>query len=381
VKAPTGQRVITRELADSVAELPQIIPLQTQQLADADLLICVLGFEERCLAIPRALVAGPMHASAAALCRYPTNPSDNEANGAALRQCLAEIAPELLPDLDVAGDLVAQLRTLIAEHTRQGESTRVFLDVSVASNALIIRALSALLDADVELHLLYAEADRYRPTRNEYEARRDSPEGADQGQLAHGVLDVTVASEFPGRHAVTLPQRVIVFPGFDRDRVRAAVSQVDNDFIMDLARAPLTWMIGRPLHDEDSWRQEALIDLHDVPVDHERHFVNTFDYRETMYALEEVYRRFGVQSNISLVPLGSKMQAVGITLFCFARREIALVVSQPREYSAVAYSRGFRALWHLPLGRTSDISRSLRSVDTIRLEPLEPMREPSADIV
>lgn len=170
-----------------------------------------------------------------------------------------------------------------------------------------------------------------------------------------------------------------VAAGFDRDRVRAAISQVDNDFIMELAEAPLEWMIGLPPHEEDSWRQEALIELHDVPAGHEQHTVGTFDYRDAMYALEDIHRRYGLLSNLSVVPLGSKMQAVGITLFCVARPDIAVVVAQPREYNAAAYSCGTRALWHLPFVPTSDIRHLLRTVDTIRLESLEQPREP--DIV
>ncbi|MGO8905186.1 MAG: hypothetical protein ACLQMH_06115 [Solirubrobacteraceae bacterium] len=372
MSAPAGQRVIVRALADAVAELPDIIEFDARQVGDADLLICVLGFEERCLAVPQALASAGSRVGAAAICRYATNPSDNELNERPLKDCLAEIAPASPRELSASsGELAAELRALLAEHTSDDSPVRVFLDVSVASNTLIIRALAALLDANVDLHVLYAEADHYRPTRDEYEATRSAPEGAEQRQLAHGVLDVTVASEFPGHHAVALPHRVIVFPGFDRDRVRAAISQVDNDFIMEPDKAPLTWMIGRPLHSEDGWRQAALTEWHDVRSQHEQHVVSTFDYREAMYALEDVHRRYGLQSNLSIVPLGSKMQAIGITLFCLARREVAVVVSQPREYSAAAYTRGCRALWHVGLGRTSDISRSLRAIDTIRLESLE----------
>lgn len=379
MRAPVGQRVIIRTLTDAVAELPAITGLNAHQLGNADLLICVLGFEDRCLAVPRALAGAAARARGVVICRYMTNASENALNEPALRDCLAEIAPGHPHELEVgSGDLVAQLRALVAQHAANHMPARVFFDVSVASNTLIIRALAALLDVNIELHVLYAEADRYRPTREEYDARGGGPEAADEGQLAHGVLDVTVASEFPGRHAVALPHRVVVFPGFDRDRVRAAISQVDNDFIMEPAEAPLDWMIGRPLHEEDGWRQAALIDLHGVPTHHEQHVVGTFDYRDSMYALEDVHRRYGLQSNLSVVPLGSKMQAVGIALFCVARPEVAVVVAQPREYSAVAYSRGYRDLWHLPLNQTSDICRSLRTVDTIRLEPLDETDEPSS---
>jgi len=372
MRAPAGQRLIVRELSDAIAALPELALLDPQHLDDADILICVLGFEDRCLAVPQALVGAGVRARSVVVCRYLTNRSENAINDPDLAKCLGKIMPGTPHQLDAdSGDFGSQLRNLVARYASDKEATRVYLDASVASNALIIRALAALLDLDIDLHVLYAEAENYRPTQDEYETSRADPEMAERGQLAHGVLDVTVASEFPGRHAVALPHRIIIFPGFDRDRVRAAISQVDNDFIMEPFQAPLVWMIGRPLHDADAWRQAALINLHGVPPHHERHTVSTFDYRETMYALEDVHQCFGLQSNLSVVPLGSKMQAVAVALFCLARKEVAVVVSQPREYHAVAYSAGARALWHLPLGRTADISRSLQMVDTVHLEPLE----------
>jgi hypothetical protein len=162
----------------------------------------------------------------------------------------------------------------------------------------------------------------------------------------------------------------VVFPGFDRDRVRAAIARVDSDFIVDLEEAPLLWMIGQPLHPEDRWRQQALADLHEIPDAHEKVVVSTFDLRETIFGLEDIYKRFGPESNLTIVPLGSKMQAVGTTLFCVSRRDVTVIVSQPASYAGIAYSRGARALWHLAIGETPKLRVALRSVDTARLEDL-----------
>jgi hypothetical protein len=370
LRSPEGRRVTVRQLADAAAELPAVSALKPDELPDPDLLICVLGFEERCSAVPAALAAADRRIGAAIICRYPTNPADNEANETRLRACLDALEPRTTHELEVSADLPGGLRAALAS-IRDGLGTpRVSLDISVASNALIIRALRTLLDDDVVLAVLYAEAEVYRPARDEYNKRT--------GQLARGVLDVGVTNEFPGRHDVALPHRVVVFPGFDRDRVRAAISEINNDFIVEVPRAPVTWMIGRPLHYEDAWRQQALVTLHEVPPVHDQRVVSTFDYRDAMSALEEVHRRFGLHANISVVPLGSKMQAVGLTLFCLARPEVAVVVSQPREYSAVAYSRGARALWHVPLGSARMVTQALASVDTVTMEPLNGADAPIA---
>jgi hypothetical protein len=378
VRAHAGRRVVVRQLDDVVAALPSATEFAPETLPSSDLLITVLGFEERCLAIPEALAGAGHRAGRTVICQYPTNPDDNSRNEQPLRALLGRMCSNEPCIVPIAGDLAAGLREHVEESAPSSARARVVLDISVASNALIIGALSTLLDCDLDLEILYAEADMYRPTRDEYDELSKDQRLANGAELAKGVLDVTTASELPGRHAVGLPHRVIVFPGFDRDRVRAAISQVDNDFIIEIARAPLTWMIGQPLHEEDRWRQAALLALHEVPADHEKHVVSTFRYHETMYALEDVNRVCGLQANQSVIPLGSKMQAVGVTLFCFARPEIAVVVAQPREYSAVSYSRGARQLWHLVLGETRTLVGLLHSVDTIALEPVDDAGAPSS---
>jgi hypothetical protein len=367
MKQHAGRRVIVRELGDAVAELRPIQALDARGLDRFDILICVLGFEERALAVPKALADAGHTVAQTAICHYRTNPDDNVKNEQPLLECLGQMCQRDPVDLQADGDLGTELRSLVGGTG----GLRVGLDISVASSSLIIRAVAVLLETDIELHILYAEADQYRPTKKEHETSHGGPADAKDVELARGVLDVSIVSELPGSPAVGFQERVVVFPGFDRDRVRAAISQVDTDFIMELDRAPITWMIGQPLHPEDRWRQQALAELHGIPDGHEQKTVDTFDFRESMFALEDVYRRRALDANITVVPLGSKMQAVGVTLFCVARRDVAVMVSQPTEYVGTAYSRGARALWHLPLGSTAAACNALRSVDTIRLEDLQ----------
>ncbi len=80
MKAHQGRRVLTFALGDAIAKLPEAQELQTDDVPESDLLIEVLGFEERCLAIPNALLDAGHNAGSVAVCRYPTNPADNRRN-------------------------------------------------------------------------------------------------------------------------------------------------------------------------------------------------------------------------------------------------------------------------------------------------------------
>lgn len=366
--SPTARRLCKRELAEAAATMPEPVTLDAAAVDALDLLITVLGFEDRALAVPDALTTAGRAAAAAAVVRYPTNPADNERNWPALQTALAALGVTDPASLTAGKRVAHELRELVAGLP---PGARVGWDISAASNDLIIEGLGALLDCDIDLELLYAEAEEYRPTYEEFNRERERFVGDDKMGLDAGVLDVEVSGEFPGAHAPQLSQELIVFPGFSRDRVRSTVSKVDSEWIVAPERAPLIWMIGRPLHHPQLWRGDALRDIHRLGPDSaaEVHELSTFDFRETLGALEDVYTRHGIDANLTISALGSKMQAVGIALFCCARPDVRVLLARPRVYNANAYSRGAWALWRVALGSTKLLMDELRRVGTLELTP------------
>lgn len=365
--SPEPRRLRKRELAECVATMAEPLAFYPDAFAPVDLLITVLGFEDRALGVPTGLASAGVAAEAAGIINYSTNPADNARNRPGMEKALASLCAAD-PFEMTAERLSEGLRALVSTLP---SGARVAWDISVASNDLVIEGLGALLDCDIELELLYAEADEYRPTRKEFERERARFVGDDEMGLDDGVLDVEVSCQFVGAHAQQLSHELVVFPGFSRDRVRSTISKVDSEWIVAPERAPLIWMIGRPPHEELLWRCDALREIHGLGdgTPAEVHEVSTFDYRETLRALEEIYIRRGVDANLTVSALGSKMQSVGIALFCRARPEVRVLLARPRAYNAGAYSRGTGALWHVTLGPTLELNDELRRVGTLELVP------------
>jgi hypothetical protein len=363
-----SRRLRKRELADAVVAMSELEQLDAAELEAIDLIICVLGFEERALAMPAELAGSGTAVGATAVVRYLTNPEDNERNWPAMRESLLQLDDGEPAKLQAGSRLARDLRALVDGLPQS--RPRVAWDVSVASNDLIVDGLAALIDCDVELTLLYAEARDYRPSREEFENERERFVGDGQMGLDDGVLEVEVAGEFPGAHSPRLAHELICFPGFSRDRVRSTISKVDPEWIVTPERAPLVWMIGRPPHADLQWRTAALRAIHDVDsygAADDVHELNTLDYRETLQVLDKHYGWRGGEVNLTISALGSKMQAVGIALFCTARPDVRVIFARPELYNAGAYTGGIRALWRLPLGPTVELKDSLRRVGTLEI--------------
>jgi hypothetical protein len=372
------RRIHKRELAEVVAMMPDVSMLDIGGEEPADLLIVVLGFEDRSLAVPKKFATNGTKVDSTAVIKYQTNEGDNERNWTALEQILQSICSSDPVLLRAGQSLAHDLRGLIGLYN---DTVRVVLDVSVASNDVIVEALGALLDLSIDLTIVYAEADEYRPTKEEFEMERQRFVESGQMGLDDGVLDVAVSGEYNGVHSPNLPDSLVIFPGFSRDRVRSVISQIDGDWIVAPEVAALVWMVGLPPHSDLVWRRDALHAIHELDSGEDRdiHDVSTFDYRETLRALDDTYRSSNHEVNLAIAALGSKMQAVGIALFCCARPDVSVLLARPRIYNAGSYTRGVRNVWQLTLGSTSQLSKQLRMVGTLELVESDKGASPTAE--
>jgi len=351
------------DVASNLRELQSLDAPVTRQL---DVWIGTLGFEDRGYAIAEGLARGNSSSRLALLCRYDTNQKDNEAQEERL---LAEVDrfAETREWLDADKPVFpGQLRMHLQDLQQQlGQALRIGWDISVASNQLILSIGQILLEGDGELEIFYTEAETYFPTKDEYEADPGRWTGEDRMGLERGTLNVRTSSAYPGEHSAQLANRLLIIPGYNRDRVRKVISNVDSQFLVEPRPAPITWFVGRPHAPHDAWREKAVREIHNIPADHEDIPVSTFDYREMLLALERIYAIWGLKSNITLAPMGSKMQAFGCILFCFARPDVRVLFAQPEEYNASRYTKGTRALWSIEVGRLENLTGQLLNVGTL----------------
>ena len=364
--------IVRTDLADVIGGIAEIAPLDVNRLASDstdDVFFCALGFEPRCLTLPRRLRGESYQVRRAVYFRYSTNIDDNRANLPALEENLRGLGGTV-QSVDADGaEFPNQLRTLlelvIGEAT--SKTPRVTFDISVTANRLLLRCMKVLLEYDIHLRIVYSEADVYHPTAAEY---RDDPEKWETDGLLgleRGVSQILPSFDHPGHALDPLPDLVILFPSFKRERSKAVISAIDPSLLTSPGDK-VVWLLGRPHSTENEWRLAAMTTINEISDDAPQYAVSTFHYKETLEILERLHLDRSETNTITLSPLGSKLQALGTALFCYSHPDVRILLSTPDEYNAAQYSEGCRDVWCIDFGSLKDVRRKLDSVGTVRIE-------------
>jgi hypothetical protein len=354
-----------------MAGLPDITPLVAAQLklTRCALFLCALGFEQRCLAIPTSLAREKFKAERAAYFQYSTNRSDNAVNRPGLLESLNSISDSVasveLNDQDFSSR-VRQLLDSTSKAARE-ESPLVILDLSAASNQVVMRCMSALLEFNFRLVIAYSEASKYHPTPAEYHRDRERWKSPDSLSLERGVSNVAVSEEYPGYGLDQLPDCIIFLAGFKKDRAMAAIGKVDPS-LLTLPEHKVLWLVGSPHLPEDSWRLNYMRWANDLGPKDQQYVVSTFDYKDSLRVLEKIHLERANAFRLTLSPMGSKMQALGAALFCYLHPDVRLVFVTPGEYNAPLYSEGCKAVWMIDFGSLPKLRGLLDQVGQLRIE-------------
>jgi hypothetical protein len=365
-------RITRRPLPAILAGLRSIAALDvstSRANAPEDLFLCALGFEPRCLTLPRHLSGSGYKARRAVYFKYATNLDDNSINAPELEKYLRVVAPNVVPLEADAPEFTTNLRTLLELVISEtpGRQPRITVDVSVTANRLLLRCMKVLLEYAVSLRIIYSEAAIYHPTKKEYEEEPAKWEREDLLGLERGVSDVMPSIEYPGHALDPLPDFVILFPSFKAERSKAIISFVDPSLLANPGDKVL-WVLGVPHLSEDYWRVDAMRRINGIGGAVPQREVSTFDYRETLEVLDRVHTERSERHTITLSPLGSKMQALGTALFCYMHPDVRVIFSMPKEYNAARYSEGCKSVWEIEFGSLEELRNRLDQVGTLEIE-------------
>jgi len=332
-----------------------------------DLFLACLGFEDRSLWIPELLAEGDKYKAVQAVYfEYGTNQNDNELNRPRLVQALESFSASVRPMPCDSDDFPSHLRALLREATAKSASASVTLDISVCSSRLLVTTLSILLQSEIDLRIVYSEAGLYHPTRKEYDAEPEKWTKDEGHGLTHGVSAVTPSPEHPGSRRDILPEAVIVFPTFKPERARAILAHVDPSLLVR-PEGRVIWLIGSPHLPEDGWRSEIVRRINEIASSAPAYEVSTFNYKKTIEALDRAYKPLDCKYHVTIAPLGSKLQSVGIVLFWYVRPEVSIVFASPKEYNAAQYSERCKAVWRIDFGPVGQLRKLLGTVGQLRL--------------
>lgn len=357
------------ELSEVYGRLPEVRPLDTgdASVVDADLFLATLGFEERALSVPRALAEAGVRADHARYFTYATNAPDNRSNETQLVASLGAISDDVEELFADDREGLERFDGLVRDLGRaRGTAPHVVLDISVASNRLILRAMKRLLDAGARLTVVYAEAASYFPSREQFEADPEEWTSDERLGLERGVGDLDLGVEYPGHALDPLPDLLLIFPGFSRERAQAVLSAVDPNLLV-APEQRVTWFVGRPHEIGDAWRLDAMRQVNRLSDSDRQVEVSTFEYREALSVLDGAARLAEQKFRVTLSPMGSKLQALGASLFCFMHPSVRVIFATPVEYNAAQYSEGCRRMWVIDFGPLVEVRALLDSVGKLKL--------------
>lgn len=250
------------------------------------------------------------------------------------------------------------------------------IDISTAATYVFYPMMAAVREARPrDLSLCYTEAERYFPLREDWIKFQNSVEGLELVDLARrfdearfqsrGVERVFEAPVFAGYNADNLPTALIVIPNFSYERVNRMIEYAVSRY--NLERDRVKWIIGSPPDaDENGWRHDALWEMFGRP---EQHFpASTLDYKEILVVLHRYWEEQHSREFMMVADLGSKSQHLGVLMFLTMHPEVALVVSEPREFDVRQFSIGSGREWLLRLGDSAKLDKSLREWGRVDFE-------------
>lgn len=243
--------------------------------------------------------------------------------------------------------------------------TRICFDISVGSSRLLLEGLHGLLSTEVDLTLLYSESEYYRPSFDEYiqyHSGHKSGIVVPPEFLTLGVERVELLKRILGTNTDTRPTYLVLFPSFSPTRIGAVIEE--------LSPSRVYWLFGIPHLVKNRWRIDAQTEYHAnlIEQSHGHCYVSTFDYRETLQALDNIYREYSKDFTILICSLGSKLQKVGQVLFHYLRPEVGAVASIPRQWDPENYSgKEAREVYFIALGNCKDLRTQLWHTRTFRI--------------
>ncbi len=354
-------------LADIIPKLPDILEVYPTDDFDRndDLFLCALGFEERCLSIPRIIAESKQyHCKEALYFEYSTNRDDNEVNREELENYLQKFCSIKSSMPYQSGEFSDLFRKLIARISLEGEP-KITFDISSCTSQLIITILKILFEFDVNLQVVYSEADIYHPIIDEKE-HYISQTVAENISLTKGVSTIFIDQEFSGCNIDGLPEALIIFATFTIERTLSIISYVDES-LHDSPKDRIIWIIGIPHLQENRWRVEFLKEINKISDTTPSLNISTFNYKDTISNLEKEYQKLNYRYHLNIAPLGSKMQSLGISIFNYFHPDVTIIFAPPKEYGSKRYTEGTKNIWKIDFGEVKNIRMLLDEIGMIEI--------------
>jgi predicted MPP superfamily phosphohydrolase len=239
------------------------------------------------------------------------------------------------------------------------DSANVIIDISSMSKFLIIVILDLLDNYNGNVHIIYSEAKIYHPTPEEFNAGKEKLPKKIPTFLTKEVHKIITISALSSIEMQGYPLLIIAFPSFNYGELVALLDKMTPQHLIKIE--------GIPHEEINAWRSDAIHWLNEK-IDGSTYFniskiihrkVTTFDYRDLVICLDEIFKDYRCTHKFVVAPTGSKLQTFGTFLFKQMHPEVHIVYPVTKEY-AEEYSEGLRNIWHISISEFSNFINTLK---------------------
>ena len=238
----------------------------------------------------------------------------------------------------------------------------VIVDISAMSRLLIIVLLHALRNLDINLNIVYAEAEVYHPTPEDFETQKEKIEKETETLpifLTGDVYNIVTTTSLSTTAMQGYPLMMAAFPTFNHRELTALVNEMIPQHLILLE--------GKPHEHHNDWRIEAIRWLNRKNIERlvngetlpeKERIISTFDYKETIRILDKIYQSYKYARKIVVVPTGSKLQTFGVFLFKQMHPDIQIIYPVTKKFTDL-YTVGCKAVWQIAIKNFSDFIAQL----------------------
>lgn len=275
----------------------------------ADMFICSASFEDRCTKVTDEISASARPEYSFLFVDTATYNLKVGVNLREMEKKLKKISKEIAIikcDFNKVEQAVSIFKKACLELGLQLKNKVIFVDDSTFTKALLLGLLPVVDNGRNYVRNYYTEVGDY---------------GIRQ---SYGDYKIQPINQFRGNFFSNKKDLLVIFVGFEGDRTKSAIEQIDPDSTILLigGDAKRDW-VRRALKTNKSIKGKEI----------ELQYTTSLDNEKVYEYLVQVYNKYHDNYNITILPIGSKIQVLGIYEFQKEFPDVKILTAPPEDHS------------------------------------------------
>ena len=293
----------------------------------ADIFICSASFEDRCTRVTDEISVTARLESSFLFVDTATYNLKVEVNLREMDKKLKKISKEVAIikcDFNNVEQAVNIFKKACSELERQLENKVIFVDDSTFTKALILGLLPVVDNGRNNVINYYTEVGDY---------------GVRQ---SYGEYKIQPINQFTGNFSPNKKNLLVLFAGFEEDRTESSIEQIDPDSTILLIGGDVRkdW-VKRALKTNKAIEGKGI----------ELQYTSSLDNEKVYEQLVQIYNKHHNKDNITILPIGSKIEVLGIYEFQKDFSDVKISIAPPENHSKydINYSIGSGDIHKIPM--------------------------------